>query len=478
MPDQNDLNKPDLGSSYTNEVLETLRGHIVRLWTGTWGSMAGVVNGMLRWEIPGGNVLRLWRRNGSGTDDLVFDSTSLLADGSVTTAKLANGVLSADAAGRAKMADGFTTTAKLADGSVTTAKWAAANGQLSGFRNKIINGKMNFFERGSSKNNLGNSGSAGVYTADRFCTVNLTNAIYSVSLGGGLASNNTPFPRSLQTIVNTADTSITADEYFTIEQRMEGAEIVDLLDMTFTLSFWVRSSKTGVYCVSFGGMLSSSAPYFNYVTEYSINQANTWEFKTITVNGGLPSQPIPALGSNTWSGGANDIQGRFKVAWVLAAGSNRRTASVNSWVGLPIATNNQINFLDTANNAFWITGVQLEVGATATPFEHRPASIESVLCERYYERAISFTPIIFSGDVTSGSQYIIRVPFRTLKRTNESGSNVNIIIGSISGAGFPSVAESSAGGFQLNGFNVFMTANATVNGGNFVVTGYQCSSEL
>jgi hypothetical protein len=121
MPDQNDLNKPDLGSSYNNEVLETLRGHIARLWTGTWGSMAGVVNGMLRWEIPGGNVLKLWRRNGSGTDDLVFDSTSLLGDGTVTTPKLANGVLSADAAGRAKMADGFLSAdaagrAKMADG--------------------------------------------------------------------------------------------------------------------------------------------------------------------------------------------------------------------------------------------------------------------------------------------------------------------------------------------------------------------------
>jgi len=121
------LNKPDLGSSYNNEVLETLRGHIARLWTGTWGSMAGVVNGMLRWEIPGGNVLKLWRRNGSGTDDLVFDSTSLLGDGTVTTPKLANGVLSADAAGRAKMADGFLSAdaagrAKMADWFVTPIK--------------------------------------------------------------------------------------------------------------------------------------------------------------------------------------------------------------------------------------------------------------------------------------------------------------------------------------------------------------------
>ena len=282
MPDQNDLNKPDLGSSYSTEVLETLRGHIVRLWTGTWGSMAGVVNGMLRWEIPGGNVLRLWRRNGSGTDDLVFDSTSLLADGSVTTAKLANGVLSADAAGRAKVADGFTTTAKLADGSVTTAKLADGSvtlAKLDSTARQLDTARIDVASAATvnlttSAPNTRHINITGTTTITQFTVA--VGVTYFVRFNASLTLTNNA------NIVTQTGANVTTQAGDTCILRATAANVVEVLSYTpaknasqqgtaptFGARAWVNFSGTGTVAIRASGNVSSITD--NGTGDYTVN---------------------------------------------------------------------------------------------------------------------------------------------------------------------------------------------------------------
>lgn len=233
-------------------------------------------------------------------------------------------------------------------------------------RNKIINGKMVISQRGTSFANPVN----GTYTLDRWYQGYATSAICTVAQSTAIPSAE--FTNSMSVTVTTADTSIAADDYYSIPQRIEGYNITDLIGNTFTLSFWVRSSKAGVYSVAFknGGSTKSR------VAEYTINQADTWEKKTITISGGL--DPTATWEKTTGVG--------LFVGWALACGSTY-AATPGSWVdGNFLGSVNQVNALDTVNNVFLLTGVQLERGEVATPFEHLNIGHELALCQRYYKR--------------------------------------------------------------------------------------------
>lgn len=262
------------------------------------------------------------------------------------------------------------------DASVTTAKLAAViaptvssinGGQLAGLRNKIINGKMEIAQRGASFAAIAN----GAYSLDRWLWGFVSSGAVTITQQADAPSDN-EFQYSLRAAVTTADTSIAATDVARVVQRIEGFNVRDLIGRTFTLSFRVRSSKTGVHCVAF----SNSAGDRSYVAEYTINAANTWETKSITVTGGL-------ITAGTW----NYLNGTgLEVNWVLAAGSTYQTTAGAWQTGNFFDTANQVNCLDTVGNIFAVTGVQLEVGAVATPFEHRPFGSELNLCQRYFER--------------------------------------------------------------------------------------------
>lgn len=241
-------------------------------------------------------------------------------------------------------------------------------GQLAGLRNKIINGKMEIAQRGTSFV----SPATGVYTLDRFAYVaSDTSALATVSQQADVPAGN-EFQSSLRVAITTADTSIAAGDLVTMRQLIEGYNARDLIGRTFTLSFWVRSSKTGVHCVG----LRNSGVDRSWVAEYTVNAANTWEQKSITVSGGLIT-----AGTWDWTTGIG-----LRVDWVLAAGSTFQSTA-GSWLSSSsLATSSQVNCLDTIGNIFAITGVQLEVGSVATPFEHRPFGMELALCQRYYYR--------------------------------------------------------------------------------------------
>ena len=241
-------------------------------------------------------------------------------------------------------------------------------GQLAGMRNKIINGKMEIAQRGASFAAI----ISGAYSLDRWTNVNTTSAVVTMSQQTDVPSNN-EFQNSLRVEVTTADSSIAASDTFSVNQFIEGFNARDLIGRSFTLSFWVRSSKTGIHCVAF-----SSQSDRVFVTEYTVNAANTWEFKTVTVTGGLIT-----AGTWNWTNGVG-----LQVRFALANGTTRQTTAGAWQTGDFYSTSNQVNCLDTIGNIFAITGVQLEVGSVATPFEHRPIGAELALCQRYFERVL------------------------------------------------------------------------------------------
>lgn len=239
----------------------------------------------------------------------------------------------------------------------------ASRNDLFGYRNKIINGKMDVAQRGTSFAAIGNA-----YSLDRWSRFSNTTSVSTVSQQSDVPSNN-EFQSSLRSAVTTADASIAAGESESIFQLIEGYNVRDLIGKTFTLSFWVRSSKTGVHCAAF----VNSGVDRSYVVEYTVNAANTWEQKSVTVSGGLIT-----AGTWNWTNGIG-----LRVVFTLAAGSTSHTTAGAWQTGNFVATANQVNCLDTIGNIFAITGVQLEVGSVATPFEHRPYGLELQLARRY-----------------------------------------------------------------------------------------------
>ncbi|WP_143435966.1 hypothetical protein [Hydrogenophaga sp. IBVHS1] len=170
----------------------------------------------------------------------------------------------------------------------------------------------------------------------------------------------------------TADASVAAGDEAKIRQVIEGYNARDLIGRTFTLSFWVRSSKTGTHCVAF----KNAGADRTYVATYTVSAADTWEKKSVTVTGGLIT-----AGTWNWTTGVG-----LNVDFTLVCGSTFQTTAGAWQTGNFVGTSGQVNCLDNPSNLFAITGVQLEVGAVASPFEHRLYGHELALCHRYFQR--------------------------------------------------------------------------------------------
>ncbi len=236
-----------------------------------------------------------------------------------------------------------------------------------GFRNKIMNGRIDIAQRGASFAAIATA----TYTADRW-QWNQSGAVVATVTQQADAPSDNEFQNSLRAAVTTADASIAAGDFAMISQTIEGYNVRDLIGKPLVLSFRVRSSKTGTHCVS----LRNSGLDRSYVAEYTVSVANTWETKSIAIPAGLIT-----AGTWDWTTGRG-----VAVGWALACGSTYQTTAAAWQTGNFFGTSSQVNCLDTIGNIFAITGVQLEAGSAASAFEHRDHGDELRRCQRYYQR--------------------------------------------------------------------------------------------
>ena len=262
--------------------------------------------------------------------------------------------------------DAITTAA---DGTCTARITGMTGGSGLSHRNLIINGGMKVAQRSTSKAITG----YGYHTVDRFHTVANSSMTYAVTMS---QENDNPdgLGKSVKLLTTTAKTPSGSENYILRyigeEQDISGAGLGTSSCKQLTVSFSVKTNKTGTH--GFQIYLYGNQP--NMTVAYTVSSANTWERKTIT----LPTY------TTSYTHGADNAQG-FMIDWNLSSGPDDIMAPYNWATGSSAArgVTGQVNMLDTVGNYFQLTNVQLEIGDTATTFEHRSYDEELKRCKRY-----------------------------------------------------------------------------------------------
>ena len=255
-----------------------------------------------------------------------------------------------------------------------------------GRRNLIINGAMVIDQRNNGSAVTGSSAEQR-YAADRFILYANTTATITAQQVSDAPDG---FEKSDKLTCTTAASSDVSGSRLQFVQGIEGYNTAHLQfgssnAKTITLSFWVKASNAGTY----GGSFTNGAANRAYPYQYTINSANTWEYKTVTIAGDT---------SGTW---ATDNTSGMYVFWGLGVGSNFE-GTANQWNGaFDIAPPSSFSLKDNLNATWQITGVQLEVGSTATEFEHRNFGEELTLCQRYFWKTYEYETAV--GSVTNDS---------------------------------------------------------------------------
>ena len=244
--------------------------------------------------------------------------------------------------------------------------------QYNSFKNRIINGGMVIDQRnsGAAQNNLA---VGWVYTVDRWEVYSNNASRFNSQQNKGAVTPPAGFKNYLGVSVNTGYTPSAAD-YNILAQPIEGFNTADLGfgaagAATVTLSFWVYSSISGTH----SGFLANNTLTTSYPFTFSVTSANTWTQISVSIIGST---------SGTWVGATNGIG--LYVGFNLGNGSNYQTGTPNIWGGTLIQPSSAVSIVGTSGATFYITGVQLEKGSTATAFDYRPYGTELQLCQRYY----------------------------------------------------------------------------------------------
>jgi len=332
-------------------------------------------------------------------------------------------------------------------------------GQNLGRRNLIINGAMQVAQRGTSFTGV----EAPAYHLDRWRSH--ISGVASKGICTITQDSDAPsgFAECIKVAVTTADTSLDAWAEYGIQQKFEGQDLQRLCKGTsstkeVTISFWVKSSLTGTYILE---MMDDDNSSRHINASYTINTSNTWEYKSITFAG------------DTAGVLDNDNAKSMTVSWFLAGGSNFQGGGLQtSWGGL-VQTKRQVgqvNFFANNGNTFQLTACQMEVGDTATEFEHRSYAEELTSCQRYYQKIGAVARVSFGAAVAHTTTAVFcPVRFMTTMRTTPSqshnGSENFYVTGSNQNQSPPSGQTFGTEGININGVTVSVPGTFTVGNG-------------
>jgi len=264
----------------------------------------------------------------------------------------------------------------------------ASTGVSQGFKNRIINGAMVIAQRTTSA--VTNDSSDALYPVDRFFIYGNVNSKFTAQQNAGSVTPPAGFTNYVG-ITSLSSYSVGASDTNTFGQPIEGFNTADLNwgtanAKTVTLSFWVRSSLTG----TFGGSLLNSAQNRSYPFSYTISSANTWEQKSVTIAGDT---------SGTWVGATNGVG--IRVVFGLGVGSTY-SGTAGAWSSsLYYAPTGATSVVGTNGATFYITGVQLEVGSTATSFEYLDYGRSLIQCQRYFQSVGTTADIAYGSSGTA-----------------------------------------------------------------------------
>ena len=324
---------------------------------------------------------------------------------------------------------------------------------LYGFRNRIINGDMRIDQRNAGASVTPGNGQYGL---DRWRNgVNVASK-FSVQQNAGAVTPPQGFVNYLGATSLSAY-SVGAGELFLVQQYVEGYNTADLAWGTssasaVTLSFWVRSSLTG----TFGGSLQNSDRSRCFPVSYTILAADTWEYKTIT---------IPGDTTGTWLT-TNGIG--VQVNFSLGSGSTF-SGTAGAWSGSTLfSATGAVSVVGTSGATFYITGVQLEAGSVATPFERRPYGTELALCQRYFYKATTRSVGVTATSVNSYGQ---TVSWPVTMRSAPTISNASFTVAS------GSAGTVGTGNITVDAVGVFNSASNWSTGASAAIT-LDASSEL
>ena len=283
----------------------------------------------------------------------------------------------------------------------------------------IVNGDMAVAQRNTGTVAQADSSNEGYATVDRFQTQ------FANSAGGTITTSRdttapTGFGQSMKFDVTSADTSVGSTHVVYTAQTVEAQVMRNSgWDYTssssyITLSFQIRSSKTGTYCVF---LYTNDGSAKMYTAEYTVSSADTWEQKVIA---------IPGNSNLTFN---NDNGNGVQIGWTWACGTDR-DGTAETWSDLAFATSNQVNFLDNTSNVAYLTGVQLEVGqftsSTLPAFQHESFGDNLKRCQRYAYEVVSNestngnAPIGVGGAQYNSGQMQFNITFPVPMRTNPS----------------------------------------------------------
>jgi hypothetical protein len=328
-------------------------------------------------------------------------------------------------------------------------------------RNRIINGAMVIDQRNAGASVTANDG---VFVVDRF-RFSMTQS----SKGTGQQSTTAP-AGYINSIVFTssAATSVGASDQFAINQNIEGLNITDLgwgsaSALSVTLSFWVRSSLTG----TFGGALQNSSANRSYPFTYTISAANTWEQKTVTVPGDT---------TGTWL----TTNGTGLRLWLSLGMGSTYSGTAGAWAGANYqSATGATSVVGTNGATFYITGVQLEVGSVATPFEREIYSTTLAKCQRYcfaYRPGTSYMPYFMAHGInTTAGRGLLKFPQTMRASPSLSFSAANTFLWSFGNA-LTSIALAEQGADQCS--VDFGSTGITANYGYMITSNGTTSSYI